>query len=52
LGACDQGPGAASQVDHAGIEPHVTSPESFAAFIASERAKYAKVIKEHGIKEQ
>jgi tripartite-type tricarboxylate transporter receptor subunit TctC len=35
-----------------GIEPDVTSPESFAALIVSERAKYAKVIKEHGIKDQ
>jgi tripartite-type tricarboxylate transporter receptor subunit TctC len=34
----------------AGIEPMTTTPEQFAAFIKSETARYAKVIKDAGIK--
>jgi tripartite-type tricarboxylate transporter receptor subunit TctC len=34
------------------IDSDVTTPESFAAYIASERDKYEKVVKEHGIKTQ
>jgi tripartite-type tricarboxylate transporter receptor subunit TctC len=36
----------------AGIEPHPTSPEQFAAFIKSEGTRYAKVIKDAGISPQ
>ncbi len=34
----------------AGIEPVTSTPEQFAAFIKSETARYAKVIKDAGIK--
>ena len=34
----------------AGIEPMTTTPEQFAAFIKSETARYAKVVKDAGIK--
>jgi tripartite-type tricarboxylate transporter receptor subunit TctC len=36
----------------AGIEPHPTTPEQFAAYIKSERVRFAKVIKDAGIKPQ
>ena len=36
----------------AGIEPRPTSPEQFAAHIKSERARFAKVIQDAGIKPQ
>ncbi|HKA44807.1 MAG TPA: tripartite tricarboxylate transporter substrate-binding protein, partial [Burkholderiales bacterium] len=34
----------------AGVEPLTSTPEEFAAFIAKETPRYAKVIKEAGIK--
>jgi tripartite-type tricarboxylate transporter receptor subunit TctC len=36
----------------AGIEPHPTTPQEFAAYIRSERLRFAKVIKDAGIKPQ
>ena len=36
----------------AGIQPHPTTPEQFAAYIKSERVRFAKVIKDAGIKPQ
>jgi tripartite-type tricarboxylate transporter receptor subunit TctC len=36
----------------AGIEPRPTTPEQFAAYIRSERVRFAKVIKDAGIKPQ
>jgi tripartite-type tricarboxylate transporter receptor subunit TctC len=33
-----------------GAEPAPTTPEAFAAFIKSEQAKYAKIVKDSGAK--
>ena len=35
---------------HAGVEPLVNTPEQFAEFIRAETVRYAKIIKESGIK--
>ena len=37
---------------HAGVEPLVNTPQQFADFIRSETARYAKVVKDAGIKLQ
>jgi tripartite-type tricarboxylate transporter receptor subunit TctC len=38
------------RLNNAGIEPMTSTPEQFAAFIRSENARFAKVIKDAGIK--
>jgi tripartite-type tricarboxylate transporter receptor subunit TctC len=35
-----------------GVEPLVSTPDEFAAFIRSETQRYARVVKEAGIKAQ
>ena len=35
---------------NAGVEPMVNTPEQFAEFISAEKARFAKVVKDSGIK--
>ena len=41
-------PGVGGRLASAGVEPTLTTPEEFAAFIESETARYAKVVKSSG----
>ena len=43
-------PGVRQKLTEAGVEPLSSTPDELAAYIASETAKWAKVIKEGGIK--
>ena len=41
-------PGTSERLASAGVEPMLTTPEEFAAYIESETARYAKVVKASG----
>lgn len=48
IGAVMKLPGVGGRLASAGVEPTLTTPEEFAAFIESETARYAKVVKSSG----
>ena len=48
ISAVMKAPGVAERLASAGVEPMLTSPEEFAAYIESETARYAKVVNASG----
>jgi tripartite-type tricarboxylate transporter receptor subunit TctC len=48
IGAVMKLPGVSDRLASAGVEPMLTTPEEFAAYIESETARYAKVVRSSG----